>query len=88
MQTLQARYRWERGECEADDAYFLRYLSFASHWIVACIRQRQHKNAIFIAHQEERKSEAGFVSTEMRTLADLELEAHGPVEMTIGRKER
>lgn len=30
--------------------------------------------------------DAGFVSTELRTLTDIELEAHGPVEMTIGRK--
>ena len=30
--------------------------------------------------------EAGFVSTEQKTLTDIELEAHGPVEMTIGRK--
>lgn len=32
--------------------------------------------------------EAGFVSTEMKTITDIELEAHGPVEMTIGRKGR
>ncbi len=32
--------------------------------------------------------EAGFVSTEQKTLTDIELEAHGPVEMTIGRKGR
>ena len=31
--------------------------------------------------------DAGFVSIERRTLTDIELEAHGPVEMTIGRKE-
>jgi hypothetical protein len=30
--------------------------------------------------------EAGFGSTETRTLADLDLEAHGPMEVTIGRK--
>lgn len=30
--------------------------------------------------------DAEFVSTEMRTLTDIDLEAHGPVEMTIGRK--
>lgn len=29
---------------------------------------------------------SGFVSTEQRILTDIELEAHGPVEMTIGRK--
>lgn len=32
--------------------------------------------------------EAGFVSTEQKTINDIELEAHGPVEMTIGRKGR
>lgn len=32
--------------------------------------------------------EAGFVSTEQKTLTDIELEAHGPVELTIGRKGR
>lgn len=31
---------------------------------------------------------AGFVSTEQRTLTEIELEAHGPVELTIGRKRR
>ena len=31
--------------------------------------------------------EIGFVSTEQKTISDIELEAHGPVEMTIGRKE-
>ncbi|PID80897.1 methyltransferase [bacterium DOLJORAL78_65_58] len=30
--------------------------------------------------------EAGFVSTEMRVLTDVEVEAHGSVEMTLGRK--
>jgi hypothetical protein len=30
--------------------------------------------------------DAGFVSTEMRTLTDLDAPAFGPVEMTIGRK--
>ncbi len=30
--------------------------------------------------------DAGFVSTEMRTITDIEAKAHGPVEMTIGRK--
>jgi hypothetical protein len=30
--------------------------------------------------------EEGFVSTEQKTITDIELEAHGPVEMTIGRK--
>lgn len=30
--------------------------------------------------------ETGFVSTEQKTLTDIELESHGPVEMTIGRK--
>lgn len=30
--------------------------------------------------------DAGFVSTETRTLTDIDLEAHTPVEMTIGRK--
>ncbi len=30
--------------------------------------------------------EAGFVSTEQKTITDIELEAHGPVEMTVGRK--
>lgn len=29
---------------------------------------------------------AGFVSTEMRTLTDSQVKAHGPVEMTFGRK--
>jgi SAM-dependent methyltransferase len=29
---------------------------------------------------------AGFVSTERQTLTDMDLEAHGPVEMTVGRK--
>ncbi len=29
---------------------------------------------------------AGFVSTEMRTITDIEAKAYGPVEMTIGRK--
>ena len=29
---------------------------------------------------------AGFVSTESRTLTDIEMEAHGPMEMVIGRK--
>ena len=29
---------------------------------------------------------AGFVSTEQKTIADIELQAHGPVEMTLGRK--
>ncbi len=32
--------------------------------------------------------EAGFVSTELKTLTDIEFRAHGPVEMTIGRKRR
>ncbi len=32
--------------------------------------------------------EAGFVSTEMKTITDIEVKAHGPVEMTIGRKGR
>ena len=32
--------------------------------------------------------EAGFISTEQKMLTDIELEAHGPVEMTIGRKEQ
>ncbi len=32
--------------------------------------------------------EAGFVSTEMKTLTDIEAKAHGPVEMTIGRKKK
>jgi hypothetical protein len=30
--------------------------------------------------------DAGFVSTEVRTLTDVDVEAFGPVEMTIGRK--
>jgi ubiquinone/menaquinone biosynthesis C-methylase UbiE len=30
--------------------------------------------------------DVGFVSTEQKTLTDIDLEAHGPVEMTIGRK--
>ncbi len=30
--------------------------------------------------------DAGFVSTEIKTLTDIECKAHGPVEMTIGRK--
>ena len=29
---------------------------------------------------------AGFCSTQQKTITDIELEAHGPVEMTIGRK--
>ncbi|PIE66603.1 MAG: hypothetical protein CSA26_00100 [Desulfobacterales bacterium] len=31
---------------------------------------------------------AGFVSTEMKSITDIECKAHGPVEMTIGRKGR
>ncbi len=30
--------------------------------------------------------DAGFASTEMKTITDIEATAHGPVEMTIGRK--
>ena len=32
--------------------------------------------------------EAGFVSTEQKILTDIEMEAHGPIEMTIGRKRK
>lgn len=32
--------------------------------------------------------DAGFVSTERQTLTDINLESHGPVEMTIGRKNK
>ncbi len=31
---------------------------------------------------------AGFASTEMRTLIDSEMKAHGPVELTLGRKQQ
>ncbi len=34
----------------------------------------------------EAMHKAGFISTEMRTLYDSEVKAHGPVEMTFGRK--
>ena len=29
---------------------------------------------------------AGFISTEQKILGNIELEAHGPVEVTVGRK--
>ncbi len=32
--------------------------------------------------------EAGFVSTEMKTLTDIDFKVYGPVEMTLGRKEK
>ncbi len=32
--------------------------------------------------------DAGFVSTEMKTITDIDLAAHGPIEMTIGRKKK
>ena len=31
--------------------------------------------------------DSGFISTQCQTLTDIQIEAHGPVEMTIGRKE-